>query len=413
LRGLVEDSRPPSAVSNRSWSNRSWPDSRTPTGHAAYRRGVNPPSRRTLATVLGVAALAAAALVPASSDAAPTRARTVAMPQAPSANPDNPLAGRRWGVYQGSADPAWNPYAKATGDRKEALATIALTPKAKFFGAWIPNSGIAQKVRQYVDNASGGDPDVLVQLTLFRMVPWEGAACQRVPTKAERKSYRQYVHTVAQTLGDQHAAVVLQPDGPFLRCVPHGSKVPANLLRYAARTLSAQPNVSVYVEMGSADWFRDKPDDAVTMLESAGVAYARGFALDTSHFDSVGRQIAFGAKIVAALARDGIADRHFVVDTSDNGRPFTGAWYHQHHPAKPLGYAKPCHAAGQRHCVALGIPPTTDVGSPAWGLSPHRAATAEELVDGYLWVSRPWLAHQSGSFSLRRALAEVAYSPFR
>jgi hypothetical protein len=63
--------------------------------------------------------------------------------------------------------------------------------------------------------------------------------------------------------------------------------------------------------------------------------------------------------------------------------------------------------------VALGIPPTTDVGSPAWGLSPHRAATAEELVDGYLWVSRPWLAHQSGSFSLGRALAEVAYSPFR
>ena len=149
------------------------------------------------------------------------------------------------------------------------------------------------------------------------------------------------------------------------------------------------------------------------MLRSAGVQWARCFALDTSHFDSVGRQLDFGAKIVAALAKDGIPHRHFVIDTSDNGRAFTGAWYHQHHPNKPLGYAKACGSAGQRHCVALGIPPTTDVGSTAWGLSAGRAQTAERLVDGYLWVSRPWLAHQAGSFSMKRALAEVRYSPFQ
>ena len=153
-------------------------------------------------------------------------------------------------------------------------------------------------------------------------------------------------------------------------CVPHGSSIPAHLLAYAAHTLSAQPHVSVYVEMGSADWFRDQPADAVRMLEQAGVADARGFALDTSHFDSVGRQVDFGQKIVAALAADGIADRHFVIDTSDSGHAFTGAWYHAHHPGPPLGYAKPCRSTGQSHCVALGIPPTTDVGAAAWGLSP-------------------------------------------
>jgi endoglucanase len=334
------------------------------------------------------------------------------MGPASSSNPSNPLAGRPWGVYRGNADPAWQPYLSATGARKQALATIALAPKAKFFGAWIPDSDIAAKVREYVDNATGGDPDVLVQLTLFRMVPWEGEACQRLPTKAERASYRNYVDIVAHTLGDTRAAVVLQPDGPFLGCVPHGSSVPADLLSYAARTLSAQPHVSVYVEMGSADWFRDRPGDAVQMLRAAGVQYARGFALDTSHFDSVGRQIDFGAAIVSALARNGIPHRHFVIDTSDSGRPFTGAWYHQHHPNKPLGYAEPCRSADQDHCVALGIPPTSDVGSAAWGLSDRRVQTAEKLVDGYLWVSRPWLAHQSGSFSLKRALAEIRYSPF-
>jgi endoglucanase len=379
---------------------------------------VLPPTRQTLASLLGVTALAVTALLPGAGHAAASAssgagaALTVPMAGASSANPSNPLAGRAWGVYEGPADPAWNPYLNAKGNKKQTLATIALTPKAKFFGAWIPNSEIAERVNQYVASASGGDPNVLVQLTLFRMVPWEGEACERLPTQAERASYKEYVDTVAQALGNQHAAVVLQPDGPFLGCVPHGSLVPAHLIRYAARTLSAQPNVSVYVEMGSADWFRDKPARAVAMLESAGVGYARGFALDTSHFDSVGRQIHFGARIVAALAQDGIADRHFVIDTSDNGRAFTGAFYHRHHPGKPLGYAKACHSATKKHCVALGIPPTTDVGSPAWGLSAARVDSAEQNVDGYLWVSRPWLAHQSGAFSMKRALAEVRYSPF-
>jgi endoglucanase len=362
--------------------------------------------------LLAVAAMALAVLAPRASDAAPSSgALTESMPAASSSNPTNPLAGRDWGVYRGTADPAWEPYEKASGDRKQTLAKIALTPKAKFFGAWISNNDIAEKINQYVQNASGGDPNVLVQLTLFRMVPWEGDACQRLPTKAEQASYKQYVATVARALGNQHTAIVLQPDGPDLGCVPHGSKIPAHLIRYAARTLSAQPNVSVYVEMGSWDWFRGKPAAAVSMLESAGVKYTRGFALDTSHFDSVSHQITFGAKIAAALADDGMGSKHFVIDTSDNGRAFTGEWYHARHPG-PLGYAKPCHSSSQRHCVALGIPPTTDVGSSAWGLTAAHARTAERLVDAYLWVSRPWLAHQSGGFSMSRALAEVRYSPF-
>jgi endoglucanase len=423
-RGLTENSRTARAIrigmarrdGSTGTNGPSCANRRTRGRPTAYRPGVNPPSRRTLAPLLGLAALGLATLVPISSQAAPapeTTALTVPMAPASTSNPSNPLAGRPWGVYRGTADPAWSPYLRASGARKQRLATIALAPKAKFFGAWISNADIAEKVRQYVDNATGGDPNVLVQLSLFRMVPWEGEACRRLPTKAERASYKKYVAIVAHTLGDARAAVVLQPDGPFLGCVPHGSSVPASLLSYAARTLSAQPHVEVYVEMGSADWFRDRPGDAVRMLESAGVQYARGFALDTSHFDSVGRQIDFGADIVAALAADGIEDRHFIVDTSDNGHAFTGAWFHAHHPHQPLDYAEPCGSAGQDHCVALGIPPTTDVGDPAWGLSDRRARTAERMVDGYLWVSRPWLAHQSGSFSMTRALAEIRYSPFR
>jgi endoglucanase len=380
---------------------------------------VNPPSRRSLASLLGLLGLGLAALQQGGAAVAASTADSAAgaVPGAPmaasSTNPHNPLAGRSWGVYEGNADPAWKPYVDASGDTKQALATIALAPKAKFFGAWIPNDLIAQRVQEYVDNATSADPKALVQLALFRMVPWEQDACHRLPTKAERASYKQYVDIVARTLGRTHAAVVLQPDGPILRCVPHGSLVPARLLRYAAHTLSAQPHVSVYIEMGSSDWFVGRPGEAVHMLLETGVAHTRGFALDTSHFDSVGRQISFGHKIVKGLAAHGVHHKHFVIDTSDNGHAFTGEWYHRTHPNSPLGYAQPCSSAGQKRCVALGIPPTTDVASPSWGLSATRTATAARLVDGYLWVSRPWLVNQSGSFSLQRALSEIRYSPYQ
>ena len=34
----------------------------------------------------------------------------MSMAPASSSNPTNPLAGRPWGVYRGTADPAWLPY---------------------------------------------------------------------------------------------------------------------------------------------------------------------------------------------------------------------------------------------------------------------------------------------------------------
>ena len=69
------------------------------------------------------------------------------------AAPANPLAGRPWAVYKGRADQAWEPYVNATGTRKRLLAKIALRPKAKWFGAWISNDEIADKVRAYIANA--------------------------------------------------------------------------------------------------------------------------------------------------------------------------------------------------------------------------------------------------------------------
>lgn len=374
-----------------------------------------PPLLGLLGLGLAASLQGATAIAPAAAQGGQTPA-PLSVPMGPpaSANPTNPLASHPWGVYQGLADPAWGPYLSASASQRKLLSRIVFQPKAKFFGDWIPNNQIASKVHEYISNATGGKSDVLVQMTLFRMNPWEQEACNRLPTTRERSSYKAFVDKFAQAIGNTNAAVVVQPDGPFLRCVPHHSLVPANLLKYAAQTLSAQPNTTVYLEMGSADWFRGEIGDAVQMLLNEGVAGVRGFALDTSHFDSVPNQIEFGTRIARALADKGAGDKHFVIDTSDNGHPFTGDWFHRTHPySVAVGNADPCSSNTQTHCVTLGIPPTTDVASTQWPLTADQRRLAAEYVDGYLWVSRPWLSPQSGPLNMQRALAEARYTPYQ
>ena len=320
----------------------------------------------------------------------------------------NPLADRTWGVYKGLGDQAWAPYLNASGHRKELLAKIALTPKAKWFGQWIPNGAVTGKVRDYIANAQAGDPEALVQMTVFRLKPWEDDACRRLPTRREQRSYQQWIDQFAAGIGDAHVALVLQPDGPFALCAPHGSKLPSQLIGYASHVFSALPNVSVYIDAGASDWLRNDPAKALQILVPAGIDTARGFALNSTHYASTSAEVAFGASVVQALAAAGYPDKHFVVNTAANGAPFNGYDYR----GPNFDNARTCTAKGQQGCVTLGIPPTADVANPAWGLSAADAASAAAYADGFLWIGRPWLYMQADPFDMKRALAVARTSPY-
>ncbi|WKN50398.1 glycoside hydrolase family 6 protein [Nocardioides sp. Arc9.136] len=335
-----------------------------------------------------------------------------ASPAAVGTGSDNPLAGGTWGVYRGGAEMAWAPYERATGRQRELLGQIANAPKAKWFGDWIPDRDIAARVGEYVANAQGGDPDALVQLTVFRMVPWEHEACTRLPTKSEKASYKRWVRSFAGALGDTRAAVVLQPDGPFALCAPRGSTQLSRLVAYAARALAALPRTSVYIEVGSAGWNHLDPQLAVTQLVRAGVRHVRGFHLNTTHYETTARQVRFGARVVEALAARGIAGRHFTVDTAQNGRGFTFEYNRRHHGGR-FDNAPTCTTRKQRRCVTLGIPPTWQVADERWGMPDDVRRLAAAHVDGYLWAGRPWLDRQAKPFDLRRALAVARTTPYR
>lgn len=325
----------------------------------------------------------------------------------------NPLAGRPWGVYKGGAEMPWVPYAKATGANHALLAKIALRPKATWFGAWISNAHIASRVHEYIANAQAGNPNALVQMTVFRLVPWEQDACRRLPTAAGQASYKLWTDRFASAIGKAHTAIILQPDGPFALCVPGRSLIPSRLIAYSARVFSALPNTSVYIDAGAADWpaagAQGGVNAAVRILVAAGVQYTRGLALNGTHYSSTSAEVARGAAIVRALAARGIRGKHVVVNTSSNGHPFVFGKYTGPDPDN----AFVCQSAtDNRTCVKLGIPPTTDVANPRWRLSATTNQLARTYVDGYLWFGRPWLYQQAYPFDMTRALQLSRTSPY-
>lgn len=324
----------------------------------------------------------------------------------------NPLAGRPWGVYQGPREPTSAPYQQATGAMKQALATIALEPKAAWFGAWIGDDEIGARVAEYVAGTQQGDPDALVQMTVFRMVPWEQEACRRLPTAAEQASYRRWIDAFAAAVGDTPTAIVLQPDGPFALCAPGGPAVPAGLIGYAARTLSALANTSVYIEVGAGDWpapGQGGVAEVMRFLLPAGIEAARGVALNGTHYSATEVEVARGTAIVEELAARGITGKHFVVNTSGNGNPFPFGTYTGPDPDNAFVCQSP---SDHRTCVTLGIPPTADVANPAWGLSEQARTDAREYADGYLWFGRPWLNRQNYPFVMQRALDLARSTPY-
>lgn len=325
------------------------------------------------------------------------------------ANPTNPLAGRPWGVYTGKSDGVYPAYQSATGSNRALLAKVALRPRAIWFGPWTPAGQIAGKIRDYVTKTQRGNPDVVVPLAVFRLWPYSEARKNVPLTAADQAAYRTWINQLANGIGRSRVAIILEPD----LAVALGGWRPGvrmALTAYAARVLGGLPNAAVYLDASDSDWL--SVAKATSMLRSAGIRYVRGFALGATHYSGVAPNIDYGHRIVAALSQAGVPGKHFVIDTADNGRPFTWSQYWAKHPNGDFDNAEPCRSLTEVRCDTLGIPPTWRVGDPAWRLGTRLSALAKRHVDGYLWFGRPWLVRQSSPFSLARTLQVARTTPY-
>jgi endoglucanase len=325
----------------------------------------------------------------------------------PGASTTNPLAGMKWGVYRGSLDDLYSAWQSAHGADKTLLAKEALQPLMYWFGSWNQDALAGKVARQYIRAQTGGNPDVLSQMAVFRADPWEGASCKQLPTAEQVASYKDWINNWARGIDNSRVVMDLQPDMPFLNCTPDNSQVPAEELNYAAQVFSALPHTTVYIDAGASDW--QSVSSIVSLLRESGVQYTRGFALGATHYASTADELLYGQQVVRGLAAQGVPGMHFIINTAQNGRPFTT----QKYPAEFRSQAA-CATKRSAHCETLGIPPTTDVAEnpAADGLNPREARIAAKLCDAYLWFGRPWLKNQAGQFDLSHALQMAATTPF-
>jgi endoglucanase len=343
-------------------------------------------SRLCLALALACAAVLATA---------PSSSAGVANAGLPGASAANPLAGMTWGQYRiasrdpNGQDPVSAYFNTAASDADRATFDKILTqPRFRWFGAWNGSPRLA--AQDYIDDVTHGNPNIGVQIAIFRLQPFEKAACTRLPTSSETADYKRWTSEYAAGIGSARVALLVQPDMPFTLCLPHRSKVDLNLISWTVAQFNALPHTTVYIDAGAGDWM--KPGTMARMLKAAGARRARGFALNLTHFDSTAHEVAYGKKIVAALAKLGVRGKHFVVDTSKNGRPFTT----QAHKRTFLR-GTVCASSSSTACVTLGQPPTTNTGTAA--------------ADAFLWLGRPWV-NNAARRSYDEVLQLVRTSPF-
>ncbi|MEU5901255.1 glycoside hydrolase family 6 protein [Streptomyces venezuelae] len=234
----------------------------------------------------------------------------------------------------------------------EALRRISEQPMAVWPAGDDPAPDIAQAVR-------GAAKENRTVVLVAYNIPHRDCGQHSAGGAGSADQYRSWVDTFAGAIGDAPALVVLEPDAiPHIvdGCTPaeyHEDRY--QLLSEAIQRLKRQPKVTVYLDAGNPGWISE-PGKLTEPLQKAGVAQADGFSLNVSNFQSDRTIKAYGRTLSAT-----VGGKHFVMDTSRNGRgPLAGdrqdAW---------------CNPPGR----GLGTPPTDRTGDP--------------LVDAVLWIKRP------------------------
>jgi endoglucanase len=300
-----------------------------------------------------ITAVAAATPAPSPSPSAPAPSPS---PSAPSPPPQdsgntNALSGATLYVDPASAAARTAADLRDTDPTRAAqLDKIAGQSQADWIGDWVGTSEVAASVDRRVDTitAAGALPVLVVYAIPGRDCGGYSAGGVGTP-----EGYQAWVREFAKGLGGRRAAVVLEPDSlALINCLSaEMQQTRLSLLADAVAVLTTG-GAQVYLDAGHSAWV--PADTMAGRLSAAGVAGARGFALNVSNFRLTSDEVGYGRDLSQRLG-----GKSFVIDTSRNGLgPASGtdAW---------------CNPSGR----GLGVRPNV--------------ATSHAEVDAYLWVKRP------------------------
>jgi endoglucanase len=295
----------------------------------------------------------------------PIEARDPANPlgvASPSAG--DPLAGARFYVDPASgAAKAQAQYRHSNPAMAALLGDIAAEPGAHRFYMWNMGANVSGQVSHYLEGTQVQQPGTTVMLSTYTLVHDH---CGYTATPAMAARYEDFIHQVAEGIGNYHVVFFLEFDSLITApCLSHQQlAIREAELRDAVSALEADPHVVVYLDAGAADAVRYR--QMAGWLRASGVAQAQGFFLNSTHFDWTSSEIHYGQQISRLLG-----GAHFVVNTGENGRgPLV--------PKVRVGHGNEvlCNPPGR------GLGPLSVSGGVA-------QPTAYAQTDGLLWFSNP------------------------
>ncbi|MCK9903046.1 endoglucanase [Parafrankia colletiae] len=231
------------------------------------------------------------------------------------------------------------------------IQPLVRTPTAFPVGDWLTDVTAAVRQRGEAARAAGATAVFMVYAIPHR----DAGAGFSAGGAADAAAYRAFTRQVAAGIGAGHAVVILEPDslGQLDNLDPALQEERYQLLNDAVDVYAGLGGTSVYLDGANCGW--TAPATIAERLLRAGVARARGFAVNVSNYYRTEDEVARGTAISGLTGNS-----HFVVDTSRNGRG----------PADGLANAW-CNPPGR----GLGQAPTTATGNP--------------LADAFLWIKTP------------------------
>jgi endoglucanase len=276
----------------------------------------------------------------------------------------NPLAGAKFYVDPDSGAAKAQPqYRRSDPAMATLLGDIAAEPGAHRFYMWNMGANVSGQVAHYLEGTQVQQPGTTVMLSTYTLVHDH---CGYTATPAMAARYEDFIHQVAEGIGNYHVVFFLELDSLITApCLTHQQMAVREAeLRYAVSALEADPHVVVYLDAGAADAVKYRL--MARWLRASGVAQAQGFFLNSTHFDWTSSEIHYGQQISRLLG-----GAHFVVNTGENGKgPLV--------PRRRVGHGNEvlCNPPGR------GLGPLTVSGGVA-----QRTAYAQ--TDGLLWFSNP------------------------
>lgn len=203
--------------------------------------------------------------------------------------------------------------AAQTDPRFESLAAI---PQARWLSDWTTVENVERAVADYVGAASAVAE--IPALVLYK-IPDRDCGLYAAGGLTDADQYLSWVDAVVRGLsGVGEVIVIVEPDALAMASQCEDQEGREALIAETVRRLSST-SATIYIDAGHSDWL--DPSEMASRLVRAGVAEARGFSTNVSNFQSTDDEIRYAEAIRAALGDLGVADVHYVIDTSRNGSP--------------------------------------------------------------------------------------------